>query len=72
MLDRRKYRRWLGRVEMRGRQIKKRKADLERKLRSDLEQEEEEQRESGMSPEEVRYAARGAFGNANPIRKQTH
>jgi putative ABC transport system permease protein len=57
---------------MRGRQIKKRKADLERKLRSDLEQEEEEQRESGMSPEEVRYAARGAFGNANPIRKQTH
>ena len=29
-------------------------------LRSDLELEEEEQRESGVSPEEARYAALGA------------
>jgi hypothetical protein len=38
-------------------QIKKRDADLERELRSDLELEEEEQREAGASGEEARYAA---------------
>ena len=37
-------------------QIKKRDADLERELRSDLELEEEEQREGGISEEEARYA----------------
>lgn len=52
-------------------QIKKRDADLERELRSDLELEEEEQRESGLSPEETQYAARRAFGNATLIREQT-
>ncbi len=46
-------------------------ADLERELRSDLELEEEEQRERGFSPEEARYAARRAFGNATLIREQT-
>jgi predicted permease len=45
---------------------------LERELRSDLELEEEEQRESGLSPEEARYAAQRAFGNATLIREQTH
>ena len=35
-------------------QIRKRYADLERELRSDLELEEEEQRESGVPPEEAR------------------
>jgi predicted permease len=53
-------------------QIRKRYADLERELRSDLELEEEEQRESGVPPEEARYAARRAFGNATLIREQTH
>ena len=53
-------------------QIRKRDADLERELRSDLELEEEEQRERGLSPEEVRYAARRAFGNATFIKEQTH
>jgi predicted permease len=56
---------------MRWWQLKKRNADLERELRSDLELEEEEQRESGSSAEEARYAARRAFGNATLIREQT-
>jgi predicted permease len=51
--------------------IKKRDADLERELRSDLELEEEEQRESGLPPDEARYAARRAFGNPTLIREQT-
>jgi predicted permease len=50
----------------------KRDVDLERELRSDLELEEEEQRESGASPEEARYAARRAFGNTTLIQQQTH
>ncbi len=53
-------------------QMKKRDADLERELRSDLELEEEEQRENGLSPEEARYAARRAFGNAALVREQSH
>src|SRR5260370_13048769 len=52
-------------------QIKKRDADLERELRSDLELEEEEQREGGISGEEARYAALRAFGNPALIREQT-
>ena len=44
-------------------QIKKRDSDLERELRSDLELEEEEQREGGISEEEARYAALRTFGN---------
>ncbi len=57
---------------MRWWQMKKRDADLERELRADLELEEEEQRGSGLSPEEARYAARRAFGNTTLIREQTH
>ena len=52
-------------------QSKKRDADLERELRSDLELEEEEQREGGASGEEARYAALRAFGNPTLIREQT-
>lgn len=52
-------------------QLNKRDADLERELRSDLELEEEEQRDGGLSPEEARYAARRAFGNKTLIREQT-
>jgi predicted permease len=52
-------------------QIKKRDADLERELRSDLELEEEEQREDGVSEEDARYAALRAFGNPTLIREQT-
>jgi predicted permease len=53
-------------------QLKKRNADMEREIHSDLELEEEEQRENGVSPEEAYYAARRAFGNATLIKEQTH
>ncbi|WP_158820477.1 ABC transporter permease [Granulicella sp. S156] len=53
-------------------QIKKRRADLERELLSDLELEEEEQQERGLPPEEARSAARRAFGNTTLIKEQTH
>jgi len=56
---------------MKWRQIKKRDADLERELRSDLELEEEEQREGGIPPEEAQFAALRAFGNPALIREQT-
>jgi putative ABC transport system permease protein len=57
---------------MRWWQIKKRDADLERELRSDLDLEEEEQRERGLPPDEARYAALRAFGNTPPLKDQTH
>jgi predicted permease len=50
----------------------KRDADLQRELRADLEIEEEEQRERGVSGDEARYAARRAFGNELLIRERTH
>jgi putative ABC transport system permease protein len=53
-------------------QLRKRNADLERELHSDLELEEEEQRAVGLSPQEARQAARRAFGNTALIRQQTH
>src|ERR1700727_1996647 len=59
------------RPEMRWWQIKKRNADLERELRSDLELEEEEQREKGVPADEAGYAALRAFGNPTLIREQT-
>src|SRR6516165_7284915 len=52
-------------------QIGKRDADLQRELQSDLQLEEEEQREHGAAPEEARYAALRAFGNPSVIREQT-
>jgi len=52
-------------------QLKKRNADLERELQADLDLEEEEQRQSGLSPEDARYAARRAFGNTTLIKEQT-
>lgn len=53
-------------------QIRHRNADAERELQADLELEEEEQRETGLSPDEARYAARRAFGNTAMIREQIH
>jgi hypothetical protein len=52
-------------------QLKESETDLERELRSDLELEEEEQRESGLPPEEASHAARRAFGNDVLIKEQT-
>jgi predicted permease len=56
---------------MRWWQIKKRHADLNREIQSDLELEEQEQRESGSSQEEAHYAALRAFGNPTLITEQT-
>jgi len=53
-------------------QFGKRNADLEREMQSDLELEEEEQRQSGLSPEDARIAARRVFGNRTLIVEQTH
>src|SRR5579863_2822784 len=53
-------------------QIWKRNADLERELQSDLQLEEEEQREHGVRPGEAHHAALRAFGNPALIREQTH
>ena len=52
-------------------QIRERDADLERELQSDLELEEEDQRDKGKSPDEACSAAQRAFGNATLIREQT-
>ena len=57
---------------MRWWQIRKRNADLERELRSDLDLEQEEHRERGLSPNEAHDAARRAFGNPALIRERTH
>jgi predicted permease len=51
--------------------FRNRDADLERELRSDLELEEEEQRDRGVSPGAARYAALRAFGNPTLIRERT-
>jgi predicted permease len=48
----------------------KRDEDLQRELESDLQLEEEEQRERGLSAKEARSAARRAFGNTTVIREQ--
>src|SRR5260370_18292760 len=52
-------------------QMRKRDADVERELQSDLELEEEEQREHGLPPEEARHAALRSFGNRTLISAQT-
>jgi len=56
---------------MRWPRAKKRDEELARELQSDLDLEEEEQRERGLSPEEARYAARRAFGNPTLVRERT-
>jgi hypothetical protein len=52
-------------------QNRKRDADVERELQSDLDLEEGEQRERGVPAEQARYAALRAFGNPALIREQT-
>ncbi|HEY1341369.1 MAG TPA: permease prefix domain 1-containing protein, partial [Bryobacteraceae bacterium] len=43
---------------------RRRDQDIDRELRTHLELEAEEQQQTGISPNEARYAARRAFGNA--------
>jgi len=50
---------------------KKREQDLEREIRTDMELEEEEQRNAGVTPDEAPYAARRAFGNIALIKEAT-
>jgi predicted permease len=52
-------------------QNRQREADVKRELQSDLDLEEEEQRERGVSSEEARHAALRAFGNPALISEQT-
>jgi predicted permease len=52
-------------------QFRKRNADVERELRSDLELEEEEHRDHGVPQEQARYAALRSFGNPTLIGEQT-
>ena len=53
-------------------QMRRRDVELERELRSDLELEEEEQRERGVAAGEAHFAARRAFGNPALIKEQMH
>jgi predicted permease len=49
---------------------KSREADLDRELRAHLELEAEEQRHSGLTPEEAGYAARRALGNVTLTKEE--
>jgi predicted permease len=51
------------------RRRREREKELDRELESHLELEAEEQLDSGLSPDEARYAARRAFGNTTLIRE---
>jgi predicted permease len=53
------------------RRRKSRDHDLDRELGSHLEAEAAEQQESGLSPEDARYAARRALGNTTLIKEET-
>ncbi len=52
-------------------QTRKRNQDIERELQSDLDVEEEEQRNQGVAPKEARQAALRAFGNPSLISEHT-
>ncbi len=49
---------------------KSREQDLDRELRAHLELEAEQQSDSGLTPEEARYAARRAFGNVTLTKEE--
>ena len=50
---------------------RRRDGDLDRELRSHLEQEAEERQEGGLSPEDAKYAAQRVFGNAVLVKELT-
>src|SRR5260370_38298874 len=47
-----------------------REQDLERELRAHMELEAEEQQDSGLTPEQARYAAQRAFGNTTFVQEE--
>jgi len=49
-----------------------REMELDRELESHLDLEAEEQLESGLSPQEARYAAQRTFGNTTLVREELH
>ena len=49
-----------------------REKELDRELESHLDLEAEEQLESGLSPQEARYAAQRTFGNTTLVREELH
>ncbi|HKW97997.1 MAG TPA: ABC transporter permease [Bryobacteraceae bacterium] len=55
---------------MRWKRRGERERELERELRDHLELEVEEQRDAGLPPEEARYAARRALGNAAVVKEE--
>src|SRR5882762_7621941 len=60
----------LRRSEMNWWRRKQREEDLERELRSHVEQETEEHREHGLSSQDARYAAQRALGNTAFIKEE--
>src|SRR6266480_2088276 len=65
-------RNWLSSRLAAFRKRRDREKDLDRELKAHLDLEAEEQQESGLSPEEARYAARRAFGNTTLVREDVH
>jgi len=65
-------RNWLGSRLAAFRERRDREKDLDRELKAHLDLEAEEQQESGLSPEEARYAARRAFGNTTLVQEDVH
>ena len=65
-------RNWLGSRLAAFRERRDREKDLDRELKAHLDLEAEEQQESGLSPEEARYAGRRAFGNTTLVQEDVH
>src|SRR5215470_9864958 len=66
---------WLGELARRLRMLTHRRqfdADLEEEMRLHLELRQQEQRESGLTEEDARAAARRRFGNATYLKEESH
>ncbi len=63
---------WFGSRLAAVRERRKGGKDLNRELAWHLELEAQEQLDSGLSPDEARYAARRAFGNTTLVQEDVH
>jgi hypothetical protein len=63
---------WLSSRLAAFRERRDREQELKREMDSHLELEAEEQLDSGLSPEEARYAARRSFGNTTLVQEDVH